>query len=193
VLVLSHLANIGSDGSLLKEAKDLADLIPSVVDRMDRYTSLASDALHIDDPLSRNILKESASLLKDNLEAHAKEDRKKRVVDLAYRIDPELASSLASSLDQDDARMVARRRLQTLEAKKKLADGEYRTTEAGRGIPQDLPDAAVLTLGALNANRIEPKPVKYMREFFVLASQGDLDEAYPVLSWLIENAIHRRG
>jgi hypothetical protein len=192
VFVLANLGELSSDVGLLREAKGLADQIPSAMDRIDRYDVVASGGVSIDQAFSTGLLKEAAGLLKGTADPDA-EPIRRRMVDLAYRIDPDLASSLASLLDQDQARMAARERLRVLQLKKQLADNEYEPTERAEGVPQDLAKAASLMLAGLNANRIQPKPVRATREFIVAASTGTLDEAYPVLSWLIENAIHRRG
>jgi hypothetical protein len=45
----------------------------------------------------------------------------------------------------------------------------------------------------LNANRIEPLQVSDTRRFVGVASNLPLSDAYPILCWVIENAIRRRG
>ena len=50
-----------------------------------------------------------------------------------------------------------------------------------------LPMAAWRNLGALEANRLEVKPIEVMTQYVTMAAHGTLQDAYPVLSWHITN------
>ncbi len=203
-LVLSILAGIGQSIQLQKEAKESADKIPSVTDRIDRYQAMAQHGYELDSAYSKELLKDAIRLIGQSDDPKAM-PIKRRLVDFAYGIDPDLASSLASSIDDDEARIAARsraslpvrhtakRQVRLLELKDKLSAGELRPVDCTPDTRDDLPSAAWIVLGALNAARVNPRPVKETRGFVQVAAERPLNEAYPILSWVIENAIQRRS
>ena len=112
-LILAILARIGGSedysGSreLLDEAKAIADCIPSRLDRIGRYHFIAEEARHIDKEFTKTLLRDAmvASMGGDEPEV---EEQRKNIIDSAYRISPELASDIASALDDDQARVAKR-------------------------------------------------------------------------------------
>ncbi len=118
----------------------------------------------------------------------------RRIVDLAYKLDPNLAASLASLADDDSARGNARatlnRRLEILQMKKSIMDlpsGASLPTQAHMALPQ----AAWMVLGSLNARRVNHMHLEYTRDPVRLAANYPLQRAYPILAWVVENAVQR--
>jgi hypothetical protein len=198
VFVMAYLAeaqttaNPADRVALLKEAKGFADLIPSVLDRVDRYNILAKTSCDVDPALCKECIREAMKAVSHSDDPEAEPARKK-VVDFAHRIDPELASSLASSLDDDSARAQVRERIELLELKKKMAEGSLQEPTVDPRRAHRVSAAAWKLLGALNAARIAPLRVAEMRQFIRFAAARPMSEAYPILSWVIENAIQRRA
>jgi hypothetical protein len=54
-----------------------------------------------------------------------------------------------------------------------------------------LPEAAWMVLGSLNARRIAHMRLEYTRDPIRLAANYPLSRAYPILAWVVENAVQR--
>lgn len=179
---------------ILEEAKKLIEEIPTIFDRVDRYEFLANMTWYIDPAMCRECLKLA---MKSALESNNPEiyPAQRRIIDLAYKLDPDLASSLASLADDDPARNTIHkniiRRIQILDLKKKILD----QLASGKQLPLSsnsyYPKVAWMLLGSLNANRIETVHFDYTREFIQVAATLPLKQSYPILAWVVENAIRR--
>src|SRR5262249_24755335 len=83
---------------------------PSLYDRIGRLVDLASVMMDPEPSLAKECLQTAmASLVKCDASGYRSVQR--RIVDLAYKLDPNLADSLASLVDDDSARGSARARL----------------------------------------------------------------------------------
>ncbi len=163
--------------------------IPVALDRIDRYESLAFYAVDSEPGLAKKYLRLAmgATLEAEDHEAGAQQ---RKLIDIAYRLDPELAASLASIADTDPARAAARRHLRSLEMKKAM------TAKSGPDIDDSQEAEAYARtawslLGALNAGRIETVAPDRTRRLAEVAARLPLSEAYPILAWIIENATVR--
>lgn len=177
---------------LLAEALQLASSIPAALDRTEHYEWIASRSVSCDKAFCRKCLSTAME------SAIGSEDPdlypvQRAIVDLAYKLDPEFAASLASLADDDPARMETKanlqNRLRTLQLRKALADGENPL----EGAVSDYPAAAWLLLGALNAGRVSTVHVDRTREALKVASSLPIVQAYPILAWVIENALRRHA
>jgi len=177
--------------ALLKDAKALADQIPSALDRAGRLEFIGQAASELDPSLCKQCIQEAFQMAAKDEQPDSSEIQRE-IVDLAHQIDPQWAASIAASLDDDEARKEARKRLALQELKQKMIDGaapEFSSSTDTEAIAK----AAWSALGQLNANRIEALPVSETRRFVKLASDLPLSKAYPILSWVIENAVSRRA
>ena len=120
--------------------------------------------------------------------------KQRRIIDLAHKIDPSYAASLAELLDNDPARANNHRdlkhHLQLLDTKKKLAEQSPQDIDPNSS-KLDYSRAAWMNLGALNANRIQTFHVKFIRNYTEAASNYNFEKAYPIFSWVIENSVKR--
>ncbi len=178
---------------LFNEAKQLIDQIPCTIEVVDHLYSLAMYAMDVDAGLCRECLNKAmkAAVTTDNPDVYKAQ---RRIVDLAHRLDPNLASTLASLADDDPARAMVRtrlnRQLNILDLKKKMVN-ELTSALDVANQSSDYPRAAWLLLGALNANRIETIRFERSREYLQIASSLPLSEAFPVLGWVTENSVRR--
>lgn len=107
VLGILGTAMSGKEGDLRQqvfaEAEALAHSIPITGERIGRYESLAIYAGEVDRAYSRRILDRA---MRDALGMHNSDavERQRSLLDSAYQIDPELAQSLGSLVDDDQAR-----------------------------------------------------------------------------------------
>jgi hypothetical protein len=119
----------------------------------------------------------------------------RRIVDVAFKLDPDLAGSLASLADDDPARGYARtelnHRLETLKLKNQIIN----ELPSGEKLPgqhrMEFPRAAWMVLGSLNAGRVAPLHLDQTRESMCLAASYPLRESYPIFAWIVENAVQR--
>jgi hypothetical protein len=179
--------------SLFKEAKALIPKISTFEDRYDRYVGLAKMCVDVDKQLSKDCLRQAWAETLPMDYAELPKSRR-RIIDFAHRLDPEFAASLASETDDDPGREFARsqtkKRLELMKLRERAALGE---NEAFK-ITQDnehYVEFASMMLAGLNTNRINPVHFDLMRQHIKAASRMKLKDAYPVLSWVIENAVRR--
>lgn len=134
----------------------------------------------------------------------------RRIIDFAYRVDKELASSLVALADRDPARIMERERLREhvriLEARKSLPGTtttelpdkkrHKRSRQAKAASPADgppaidagdLPQVAWRSLASLHAGRSVTLSPKDLRKEISTAAEMPLSEAYPVLVWALAN------
>ena len=76
----------------------------------------------------------------------------------------------------------------TLELKKALANQNDLTADMQAKIQKMIPEIAWMLLGSLNGGNSSSIHIKYTHKFIEIASELPLSQAYPVLSWVIENA-----
>jgi len=198
VFVLAHLAEclpsqMGDERlGLFEEAFSLASSISSTRDRLERMQIIAALASDFDKGLTKKILRAVSEVIKSARDTEADEDEVRKLVDLAYQVDPELAVTLASQLDKDEARKAARERLQYQKLRQKLSASEYSAPPANCA-GEDLADAVRDLLGQLNANRAAPREVGETMKLLRHTKNVTFEQAVPIFSFVIENAISRRG
>ncbi|TAK28330.1 MAG: hypothetical protein EPO21_22970 [Chloroflexota bacterium] len=175
---------------LVQEACSSAEQIPTRYDKSMRYEAFADIVKRFDPGMSKGFLKKA-------MEAAIESGRpnvfpiQRRIIDFAYRFDPDLASQFASMVDDDPARETMRRdlnrHLEVLKLKSKMAEG----ADTGAESRLNHARAAWMLLGALNASRLEPVRPEQTREYVTIASKLPLRDSYPIMSWVVENAIRR--
>lgn len=179
---------------IVEEAKRLIDDIPADLDRIDRYIGLAEMMLDLDAVMSKRCLKAAMEFAVRTNNPDLLYPSQRRIIDLAHRLDTSYAASLASLVDDDPARVKTREglknRLQLLDMKKKMADQTPSNLDSSTS-KQNYPSAAWMLLGGLNADRVETIHFDFVRDYIQAASEFPLNQSYPILAWVIENATRR--
>ena len=179
---------------VLDEAKELVEQIPTTLDKIERYEELASMVLDMDRAMSRECFRLA---MKSAVESESPElySVQRRIIDNAYRLDPDLAASLASLADDDPARESVRanlkRRIQILGLKREMVDQLTSGVDSASPSGSDYSEAAWLRLGSLNAGRVATVPLDQMRNVVQTAASLPLSQSYTMLAWAIENAVVR--
>ena len=196
VFVLTQLAGClrtnkgGRRDRLYGEAERLADGLKSIEDRYSRYFSIAEVASEKDKALASKSLRKAFSSV-----VHVKGRRgtmqEHRLLDLAYRVDPELPMKFALLHDDDPAREEYRKRAKRQIAGYKLRSdiGDSRSC-LDLSSQKDNPDlayAAWRAVGGLNSGRLIATDIVRLREMLVCASNYPLETSYPMYSWVITN------
>lgn len=178
---------------LLQEAKSLIPQISTFEDRCDRLELLAKLSADIDKQMSKDCIRQAWSETMPQAPTELPKTRR-RIIDFAYRLDPDFAAALASETDDDPgrsfARMKAKQRLEVLKMREKLSAGEEDTQREKQNIDQQAELAGML-LSGLNSNRINSYHIDFTRKYIKNASMMTVQNAYTVLSWVVENAVRR--
>lgn len=162
-----------------------AEGIAASVDKIDRLRLLGQAAAKFDLKTAKEVLERAFRLSA----SHPSDMRKaqERMIDFAYRLDPEFAESLAGHLEDDPAHIRGR-----------LAVNEIRSSLRGTVSNADLEKLGERRLGefgwsmlaGLNAGRVSHMHAEDMLPVIERAG-SDMEDAYDILSWFIQNSIAR--
>ena len=178
---------------LFKEAKALIPKIATFEDRCGHYEDLAKLCADVDKHLSKDCLRQAWNETMPMDSTDLPKSRR-RIIDFAHRIDPEFAGSLASESDDDPGREWARtqtkRQIELLKLRERVASGENDALKQDQNSEHHV-EFAKMMLAGLNSNRINPVHIDFTRQHIKQASRMNLQDAYVVLCWVIENAVRR--
>jgi hypothetical protein len=182
---------------VFEQERALVRELPASRDKIARYEELAERALEHDSGFSRECLEAAVRVFVDDQQRD--ERRAKHLIDSAYQINPEFASSLAALMNDDPAKLSARRGLQSVAhaAEERLGTlklshqlGSHATDAEKARKDRKLPEAAWIKLGALNAGKATVRPFE-MQDYTELAGEYPMSEAYPIMCWVIQNSVLR--
>lgn len=173
-------------------AFEAASAISNEIDRIDRLSMLAHEFWSSDARLARECLVAiSTGGARATLPSGAPSHR--RAVEIAFRIDRDLASQIAAALDDDPARPARvnsdlMNYLFTLDLEKELFSNatSAKLTEVA---PSDLPEVCWKLLGDLNESKIAPISPHIIRRVAERAASLESTAYYPIGALLVENAI----
>ena len=198
VYVLAHLAahlpnkRKKSREELYKIVEADADALITIEDRFQRYYALASLAASRDKQRASRMIRKAYETA-TNFEGRRYAVKENHLVDLAYRVDPDLPMQMAVLYDDDPARDEYRKRAQRQinrhKLKRDIGDNRSEVDLATRRNDPDLAAAAWRALGSLNAGRMIPSDAARLREMFTAAGNYPLATAFPMYSWALSNLI----
>jgi hypothetical protein len=177
---------------LVEEAVRAFDEIALLDDRVMRYQGLSTLLAPIDGQASRKLL-ETALTLSWQGTGDSAEQRRRSLVDAAYRLDPEFASSLVSATDDEPVKAKLESRLVVHRLKDALAERRPRSGTPSPRTPYECSRAAWMQLGSLNAGRAAPISPDRTLEYMQYAANQAVNDAYPIFAWAIENVVRFRG
>lgn len=176
--------------STIKKLQD----IPSTHDRLERYEMIISIVCDLDIPLSKKLLKEAINLTSSD-DPDKFESKRSSLIDMAYKIDSDLPSSLATSTANDDdyARKNAIDQvIKDKEKEKKLLENfnSKDQIKSDRELLKNLPSITWNMLGKLNGNSISP--TKRFDASYLISSLSSHsgDDSYPIISYYISVKEH---
>jgi hypothetical protein len=174
---------------IFEEVAQTINTIPMSLDRIGRFEALADHAMDSHPQLSSKYLKFAmqTALSTDSPDSFP---HQRRLIDIAYRLDPELAASLASMADTDPARDNVERQLNILKMKQEMT-GKSSPEFAHAEDKNNYPQVAWKLLGALNSERIANVSIDRTRKFVEVAASLPSRKAYPIMAWVIQNAVVR--
>lgn len=175
---------------VIKEAIQMVDMIPSVYDQVSRLETLADALKEVNSALSRECLRHGMA---STLKCHDPDviNTQKRIVDLASKIDPTIASSLTKIYDDDPGRIKEsvslKGHLKLIEMKTDLINEVTTKKDMDSLELEKLPSATWRALGSLNAGMSNNIKIEKVRELVKTASKMSMDMAYPILCYAIQN------
>lgn len=179
---------------LFEKSKTIVSELPSVIDRLVEFEHLAICAGSSDNAIAKQCIKLAMNGVKLTVDPELIPPQR-RLIDLAYRLDPEFAGSLVSTLDTDPAREDRRTRLlqrdlRALEARKKLIDASGSCDE-GQMSPNTLSKEASRMLGKMHSGRASTMSLDAVRNRLECVSHLPFHRSYPALAWIVESAVQR--
>lgn len=179
---------------LFVEAEKGAQALRSIEDQYQRYETLAERSMDTDRPMAARVTEKAFRTVTvgDDSRNALKE---RRLVDLAYSVDPELPMRMALLHDDDPAREEyrnrAREQIDRQELKRALADVRKDIELRERRNDPNLAVAAWHSLAGLNAGRTIAVDMNRVRDMLACASNYPLETAYPMYSWVLSNVMER--
>ena len=200
IYVLAHIASYlpsrrkGKSKQLFEISEQQADSLQTMEDQHERYYMIANLTAEKNKERSQclRVVRKAFGTVTQSSDLH-NEIRESRIVDLAYRLDPELPMQLATVYDDDPARQKYKRRAQeqldAYQLKKGIGDSRSSVDFMKLKNGPDLAYAAWDALAALNSGRMFAAEMTRLRGMLVCASNYPLIESYPMYSWALSNAI----
>jgi hypothetical protein len=177
---------------LLEQAKQEITDIPSALDQIERFLGLAEELQGVDTSMCRELVGCAATAIRASTDDVR--DQQRRLVDVAYRVDEELAKKLIDAFDDDEAKRRAQAQVRLLEVRNAIREGEGQLDQQKvlRQIrSNDISRLGVLLLRSLNAGRVQSYHPSEVRAYLDLAAEQPLRQAYALLVWYVENAVAR--
>ena len=176
--------------NLRREAIARINEVPCAVDRIGRFLFFADTVLNQDKQDAERAVRSAAAAVRTATRVAGSNIT--RLLDVAYRIDPSLAQTLAKDIDDDPARAGMRRRakdrVKLLELKKSLGTSTRHDDGLGDDLdPREYARAASMALGALNAGLRRPVGLRAIRGSAPTAAELPLTEALPIYEWIVAN------
>ena len=195
-LLASYLPNnMRKDrGELFDSAEIGTETLKSIEDRYQRYETLAERSMDTDRQMAARVTEKAFRIVTvaDDSRSAIKE---RRLVDVAYSVDPELPMRMALLHDDDPAREEYRDRAQEQidrqELKRALADLRQDIELRERRNDPNLAVAAWQSLAGLNAGRTIAVDMNRVRDMLACASNYPLETAYPMYSWVLSNVMEK--
>lgn len=169
---------------LIEEACKDANSIPVPVDRIIRLRSIAQSCASAEPSIARccvtNAMKLAINVEDEDSFAL---DERRRLVDLAYKMDPKLAEEVADLGDNDPARVRARHQMSqeitVLKLRKQLIDEKVSGGPSDGGTRAQNQEAAWRTLATLNAGKANSFTRDQAREHLRRGASLSFEDAFP--------------
>lgn len=200
--VLAHLASYlpsrmrVTRETLFAKAETLTDDLRSIEDQSHRYCAIGDLIAKFNKADARRITEKAFKTL-TSAPSSQKVVRERQVIDLAYRLDPELPMRLALFYDDDPARERykerAREQLDRHQLRRDIGDNRSKLDLVNRPTDRDVASAAWQALGTLNSGRMIPTDMARVRDMLVCASGFPLGSSYPMYSWVLSNVMIKYG
>jgi hypothetical protein len=178
--------------SCFDKSIELIEEIPSIYDRVWHLEMVARLAWHANEKaLSKDCLGKAVREIVTSNSKDKRTDVSKRIINLAHRLDPEFARTLATVIENEATsnlfkQTVKKQELQ-ISALDSVIDHKHIDNESENEI--DYPNVIWEAWGMLNAGIINPTKLKLLFEYYKIAANADILKSYSIYSWIIENIL----
>ena len=180
------------ENEIYKKAEEIIDTLPSDLDRLCRYEHLAQELQNNYKPRAKQILRKAIKITsKDEVQEFS--ESRTSLIDLAYSIDSDFASSLGSIFDDDPARREVIEE-SVKKNKDKASSAEKFQTQGLDGQKMSdgmLPNIAWSYIAKYNAKRHTPSKKIDQLKFIQNISSHDVNNIYPLITYHIANLENR--
>lgn len=181
---------------LVEEACKDAQAIPVAVDRISRLRAIAQDCTTSEPAIARRCVTDAMKLaINVDDEDNFASNERRRLVDLAYKMDPKLAEEVADLGDDDPARLRARHQMTqeiaVLNRKRQIIDDNSLTDRNDSTTQAQNLEANWRTLAALNGGKIRPFTKEQVREHLRCGAALSLEDSFPLFLLAVSSLVRR--
>ncbi len=173
-----------------KEALILFNSVPSAIDKINRLIVLSEGLAKDGIAIAKQSLRSAMEMTLHILDESTAREARRRIIDIADKIGGDFAEELGELIDTDIARRHARldvkQRIGMFALKKKISNVKV-SPDMTKAEIEHLPEASWRNLLGLIGGRLEIKAPPLMLKYIETSSRFDFHEAFPVLSWFVEN------
>lgn len=181
---------------ILDSAEGMIDKLSSTSEKILRLEDMAN-AVHMKrDSKEKYYIKKALGLIDcSNDENEKSEKSEKRLINLAHQLDPEFASSLVSSVSEEEGSDETKtkrikKQLSYLELSNKVTNDKGHEDFRGLSYEQvkRLSNVCWKSYGEQLSRSVMARKPEYLVNYLRIASRLSIDDSYPIYSWFIENA-----
>lgn len=176
---------------ILRDTEELIEKMEVISEQIYRYEGLADEISSKNSSLEKKYIEKALNLIENYEDSSAE----KRLVDLAYQIDPDFANSIVSGYKGKDNISEKRlkemdRKLKTLELKTRIKQdkGKEDFTELNYDEAIKVAETCWKSYGSILAKNINPKKPENLKNYLGISAKLPIEKAYLIFSWFIENS-----
>jgi len=177
---------------LLAAAREQIGDIPWELDQIERYLGLAEDLQGVDTQAVKELVNRAATVIAGS--SDDVREQRRRLVDVAYRVDEAFATKLIDTFDDDEAKRQAQVQVRLLEVRKTITDSEGKPDQE-KILPKiraaEVSRLGLMLMRSLNAGRVQTYHLREIRDYLEMAADQPLNRAFYMLVWYLENAVVR--
>jgi len=177
----------------LTEALNEALKIPSLLDRLEHLEMLAGEAMEENSKFAKECILVGMRQGVASRDEAVKECREK-MVDMAYRLDQDFASQLASLSDADPTKATMKndlaKRLEVNQLRQRMVDGDGPKVQTAEEQESTL-HAIDTLLGQLNAGKVAPKTLPQLQQYIRIAARMPFRDGYSIVTWVVANILKK--
>lgn len=178
---------------LLDEIENLIEKLSSTSEKILRLEGIVETFSN--DQLKRKYIKQAMDLIENFNEPKVE----KRLIDLAYQVNPEFANSLVSSIDNNSVDLKnkeknLKKQIESFKIREKIVNdkGKEKLDEIGYKEIDTFAQACWQSYAGLMSGNIKPRRPDLLKEYLRIASKITIEKAFPIFSYFVEN-INRKS
>lgn len=168
-------------------------LIPTALDRLNRYVWIAEIVERIDKAAAKMLISDGITLSNLVPQSENLADHQRRLLDLAHSLDATLANDFLEKLDVDEARREPLKKRLELNNKRKALASQPNSRDIDGLEDAQLTDLCQRNLASLVGGRIPVKPIEDFMELNRRARSMAVNDAYVIWAWILENSVRKNS